>query len=59
VFLPLYAAGQVVALGVARVVLTWPLVAACLAVSWWMIRRSLPRDHPGLRHPADGMPAPG
>jgi hypothetical protein len=51
IFLPLYAAGQVVALGVARLALTWPLVAACLAVSWWVIKRSLPRDHPGLRHP--------
>ena len=51
VFLPLYAAGQVVALGVARIALTWPLVAACLAVSWWVIRRNLPADHPGLRHP--------
>jgi hypothetical protein len=51
VFLPLYAAGQVVALGVARVALTWPLVAACLAVSWWVIRRTLPPGHPGLRHP--------
>jgi hypothetical protein len=51
VFLPLYAAGQVVALGVARVALTWPLVAACLAVSWWVIRRTLPAGHPGLRHP--------
>ncbi|MFI5897430.1 DUF3159 domain-containing protein [Actinoplanes sp. NPDC051513] len=51
VFLPLYAAGQVVALGVARVALTWPLVAACLAVSWWVIRRTIPADHPGLRHP--------
>jgi hypothetical protein len=51
VFLPLYAAGQVVALGAARVALTWPLVAACLAVSWWVIRRSLPAGHPGLRHP--------
>jgi hypothetical protein len=51
VFLPLYAAGQVVALGVARIALTWPLVAACLAVSWWVIRRNLPPDHPGLRHP--------
>jgi hypothetical protein len=51
VFLPLYAAEQVVALGVARVALTWPLVAACLAVSWWVIRRSLPEGHPGLRHP--------
>jgi hypothetical protein len=51
VFLPLYAAGQIVALGVARIVLTWPLVTACLAVSWWVIRRSLPPEHPGLRHP--------
>lgn len=51
VFLPLYAAGQVVALTAARVALTWPLVAACLAVSWWVIRRSLPPGHPGLRHP--------
>jgi Protein of unknown function (DUF3159) len=41
----------VVALGVARVALSWPLIAACLAVSWWMLRRSLPADHPGLRHP--------
>jgi len=51
VFLPLYASGQVVALGIARVALTWPLIAACLAVSWWVIRRTLPPDHPGLRHP--------
>ena len=56
VFLPLYAAGQVVALGAARVALTWPLVAACLAVSWWVIRRTLPRDHPGLRHPVTETP---
>jgi hypothetical protein len=61
VFLPLYAAGQTVALGVARVALTWPLVAACLAVSWWVIRRSLPPAHPGLRHPRAGTvtTAPG
>ncbi|MEV8507067.1 DUF3159 domain-containing protein [Actinoplanes sp. NPDC051475] len=51
VFVPLWAAHAVVALGVARAVLTWPLVAACLAVSWWVIRRSLPAGHPGLRHP--------
>jgi hypothetical protein len=57
VFLPLYAAGQVVALGAARVALTWPLVAACLAVSWWVIRRSLPDGHPGLRHPRTPAPA--
>jgi hypothetical protein len=51
VFVPLYLTHQVFALGVARVTLTWPLVAACLAVSWWVIRRGLPADHPGLRHP--------
>ena len=31
--------------------LTWPLVAAALAVSWVVLRRSLPAGHPGLRHP--------
>jgi hypothetical protein len=51
VFVPLYLADQVVALGAARVVLSWPLIAACLAVSWWVLRRSLPPGHPGLRHP--------
>jgi hypothetical protein len=51
VFVPLWAAHAVVALGIARGLLTWPLVAACLAVSWWVIRRSLPAGHPGLRHP--------
>lgn len=56
VFVPLYLSGQVVALGAARVALTWPLVAACLAVSWWVIRRSLPAEHPGLRHPQDRDP---
>lgn len=53
VFLPLWLAGQVVALTVARVALTWPLVIATLAVSWWMIRRSLPGGHPGVRHPQE------
>jgi xanthosine utilization system XapX-like protein len=51
VYAPLWAAGEVVGLGVARVALSWPLVAACLAVSWWVLRRTLPPDHPGLRHP--------
>ena len=57
VFVPLWAAHAVVALGVARGLLTWPLVAACLAVSWWVIRRSLPADHPGLRHPRSAVDA--
>ncbi|MCW3840006.1 DUF3159 domain-containing protein [Micromonospora yasonensis] len=52
VFVPLWLGGQVLSLVVARVVLTWPLVAAALAVSWLVIRRSLPPGHPGLRHPA-------
>ncbi|SCE94256.1 Protein of unknown function (DUF3159) [Micromonospora viridifaciens] len=52
VFVPLWLGGQVVGLVVARVALTWPLVAAALAVSWLVIRRSLPAGHPGLRHPA-------
>lgn len=54
VLLPLWYADQVVALGVAQAVLTWPLVALCLVVSWWVIRRSLPPDHPGLRHLSTG-----
>ncbi|MBM2614684.1 DUF3159 domain-containing protein [Actinoplanes sp. LDG1-06] len=59
VFLPLYAAGEVFALGVMRVALTWPLIAACLAGSWWVIRRTLPPGHPGLRHPVtEPSPAP-
>ncbi|GAY09073.1 DUF3159 domain-containing protein [Pseudonocardia sp. N23] len=57
VFLPLFAAGQVVALGIARIALTWPLVAACVGLSWVVLRRSLPEGHPGLLHPVvDGSP---
>jgi predicted trehalose synthase len=51
VFTPLWLAGQETALGVAQAALTWPLVAACVAISWWVIQRSLPEGHPGLRHP--------
>ncbi len=51
VFVPLFLADQVVALGVTRVVLTWPLVAVCVAGSWPLLRSALPVGHPGLRHP--------
>ncbi|MEV4413281.1 DUF3159 domain-containing protein [Catellatospora sp. NPDC049609] len=51
VWLPLYWTGQIEALSVTSAALTWPLVAACLAVSWYVMRRSLPAGHPGLRHP--------
>ncbi|GIJ80244.1 hypothetical protein Xph01_46760 [Micromonospora phaseoli] len=59
VFLPLYLSGQVLALTAARVGLTWPLVAGALAISWAVVRRSLPAGHPGVRHPVtpDGGPA--
>jgi hypothetical protein len=51
VFIPLWTAGAVTALAATRIALTWPLIAACLAVSWWVLRRTLPSGHPGLRHP--------
>lgn len=44
---------EVVALGVARTVLSWPLVAVTLAISGWVLHRALPDDHPGIRHPRD------
>jgi hypothetical protein len=53
VFLPLYAANAVVALGIARTVLTWPLVALCVALSWPVLRSALPPGHGGLRHPTE------
>nr|WP_243869935.1 DUF3159 domain-containing protein [Amycolatopsis granulosa] len=49
VYLPLWWAGELVALGVSRTVLTWPLQALTIAVSGWVLYRALPRDHPGLR----------
>jgi Protein of unknown function (DUF3159) len=52
VFVPLWLGGAVVALGATRVALSWPLVAASLAVSWMVLRRSLPPEHPGIREPA-------
>ncbi|MEV4311021.1 DUF3159 domain-containing protein [Actinocrispum sp. NPDC049592] len=58
----LWWAGEVVALGVVTVVLSWPLVAATVAVSGVALFRSLPKDHPGLRHPrtsSDGLGADG
>jgi hypothetical protein len=49
--LPLYLTGNLVAMGVARVVLGWPLVLAVIATSWWVLVRSLPPGHPGVGHP--------
>ncbi len=52
VFGALWTADAVVALSVARVVLSWPLVLATLVVSGWVLYQCLPDDHPGLRHPS-------
>ena len=49
VFTPLWMTGAVVALGAARVALSWPLIAACVAVSGAVLIRALPANHPGLR----------
>ncbi|SCG68654.1 DUF3159 domain-containing protein [Micromonospora humi] len=57
VFVPLWLDRQVVALAVTRAALTWPLIAAALALSWVVIRRSLPPGHPGLRHPVGASDA--
>lgn len=51
VFLPLYAADEVVWLGVARAVVSPGLVALSVLVSWPLLRTALPGDHPGIRHP--------
>jgi hypothetical protein len=54
VFGALWVSGNVVALGVARVALSWPLVVATIAVSGWVLYRCLPDEHPGLRQPRPG-----
>lgn len=51
VFGALWYSGHVVALGIARTVLTWPLVALTIAVSGWVLHRALPPSHPGIRRP--------
>ena len=48
---PLYLSDNLVGLGVSRVLLGWPMVLVVIAASWWVIRRSLPDDHPGIMHP--------
>lgn len=59
VFVPLYLAEQVSLLGVARGALTYPLVATCVVLSWFVLRRALPPGHPGLLHPrVPGGPQP-
>lgn len=51
VLVPLWASGATVALGVAQLALTWPLIVVCVLVSWPLVRSALPFGHPGPRHP--------
>ncbi len=50
--IPLYLNDNLVGLGIARVLLGWPLVLLVMVTSWWVIRRTLPADHPGVMHPS-------
>jgi hypothetical protein len=50
VFVPLYRADQVLALGIARG-LTWVPTLICVGLSWPVMRTALPGDHPGIRYP--------
>jgi hypothetical protein len=47
---PLIAAGQLAWLG-ATPFLFYGLVALTVAGSWWVMKRTLPAGHPGIRHP--------
>lgn len=51
VFTPLWLDAQVFWLATLRVAMSWPLQIVCILVSGWMLRRALPADHPGFRHP--------
>lgn len=53
VFGLLWSTGWVLTLTVARIALSWPLVAATVAASAVVLRRTLPVGHPGLRHPRE------
>jgi intracellular septation protein A len=48
--IPLIQAGQLAWLG-ATPFLFYGLVAITIAASWWVIRKTLPPGHPGIRHP--------
>jgi hypothetical protein len=61
VFAGLWLAEQPILLGVAQVILSWPLMTLVLLVSWRELRHALPPGHPGLVHPrttADATSAP-
>jgi hypothetical protein len=56
VWIPFWLTANIPALVASNAILTWPLIAAALAGSWWVIQRTLPPGHPGLRHPRPTTP---
>lgn len=48
---PLYLTDNLVGLGISRVLLGWPMVLVVIGLSWAVIVRTLPPDHPGVMHP--------
>jgi hypothetical protein len=58
-FVPLYLAGSVYLLTAARGLLSYPLLAVCVGLSWPVLRGALPRGHPGLLHPRVPEPDEG
>lgn len=58
VFTPLWLDAQIYWLATLRLGLSWPLQIVCILVSGWMLRRALPADHPGFRHPRVPESAP-
>ncbi len=51
VWVPLWWFGMTETLALAQAVMAWPLLTVCIALSWLVIRRTLPSGHPGMRHP--------
>lgn len=47
---------NLVGLGVAQIVLSYPLMLTVLALSGVVLFRSIPRGHPGIRHPQANRP---
>lgn len=47
----LYLADTVVGLGAVQVLLSWPMLMICLVISGGVFYRTLPKGHPGFRHP--------
>ena len=52
-----WATGHVIGLSVAHILLSYPLFALSLIASGWALFGSIPKTHPGIRHPQVAHPA--